>query len=105
MTLLELAPAAAGAGIQAVDARKGALQHLHHSFGFAATPEQAGHDLHRKINVVEKILKPGAQVIETWFAIRRQEKAVLRALAVTGEAYVAFQAETWQAIAFILAEF
>ena len=64
MTLLELATAAAGAGIVALDAGKGALQNLHHLLCFATAPEQAGHDLHGEIDVVEERFEPGAQVVQ-----------------------------------------
>ena len=72
MTLLELTPAAAGAGIVALDAGKGALQNRHHLPGLAAAPEQAGHELHGEIHVVEERLEPGAQVVQASLTVRRE---------------------------------
>ena len=71
MTLLELPTAAAGAWIVALDAGKGAFQNRHHLPGLAPAPDQAGHDLHGKIHVVEERFEPGAQVIQARFAVRR----------------------------------
>ena len=71
MALLELAPAAAGAGIVALDAGKGAFQNRHHLPRLVATPEQAGHDLHGEIHVVEERFEPGAQIVQAGIAIRR----------------------------------
>ena len=64
MTLFELTTAAAGAGIVALDAGKGALQNRHHLPGFVAAPEQAGHELHGEIDMVEERLEPGAEVVQ-----------------------------------------
>ena len=105
MTLLELPTAAAGAGIVALDAGKGALQNLHNLLCFAITPEQAGHDLHGKIHMVEERLEPGAQVVQARFAIRRLDKSILRALAVTGKTHIALQTITRQRVPLVLAEF
>jgi hypothetical protein len=63
MTLFELTPAAAGAGIVALDAGKDTLQNLHNLLCFAITPEQAGHELHREIGMMKEHLEAGAEVV------------------------------------------
>mgnify|MGYP003573332050 CR=1 FL=1 len=67
-------------------------------------PDQPGHDLHRKIDMVKKLFETGAQIVETRFAIRRDQEAVLRAFAVTGKTHIAFPAGARQGVAFVLAE-
>ena len=107
MTLLELTSAAAGAGIVAPigTPAKAALQNPITSVASLAAPEQAGHELHREIDVVEERLEPGAQVVQPRLTIRRHDEAILRTFAVTGEAHVAFPAVTRQRIPLVLAEF
>ena len=71
MALLELAAAAAGTGIVAFDAGEGALQDLHHFPCLALASDQAGHELHGKVDVVKEVLETGAQIVETRLASRR----------------------------------
>lgn len=77
-----------------MNARKSSPQNFHHFLSFATTPQQASYDLHCKGAMVEKILKPWAQVIQPWFTIWRQDKTVLWAFAVTGKEHFTFQAVT-----------
>ncbi len=116
MALLELAATAAGAGIVAVDVRENLLQNGHDLLRFAAAPDQAGHELHREIDVMKEQLEAGAEVVQAWLAIRRFDthsalrasgcfaKPILGALAVAGKAHVAFAAVTGQRVALVLAE-
>ncbi len=63
MTLLELAAAAAGAGIIAVHVRESPLQNSHDLFRFVAAPYQPGHEFHREIDVMKELLEAGAEVV------------------------------------------
>ena len=105
MTLPEFTTAPAGAWIVALDAGKRSFQNRHYLPGLAPPPEQASHDFHGKIDVVEERFEPSAQIVQAGFAGGCQDKAVLRALAMTGEKYVTRQAGARKGIAFILAEF
>ena len=70
MTLFELTTAAAGAGIVALDAGKGARQNLHNLLCLAITPEQAGHELHGEIHMVEERFEPCAQIVQAVLTAR-----------------------------------
>src|SRR5713226_7776084 len=61
------------------------------------------HELHVRIDVVKKHLVARAQVVQSLFAIGRANEAVLGALAVTSEAYLALATITRQRIELVLA--
>ena len=58
-----------------------------------------GHEGHRRTDVTEEALVPGAQVIERAAAVTRRQEPVLGTLAMTGEPHVAADALGWQAVA------
>ena len=92
MALLELAAATAGAGIISIDVRESPLQDRHHLFRFVAAPDQAGHEFHRKIDVMKEQLEAGAEVIQARLAIRCFDEPIFRTFAVAGKAHIAFAA-------------
>src|SRR5213078_478549 len=63
--------------------------------------EQPCHRPHRPVDVVEKRLVAGAEVVEAGVAVGRLDEAVLRAAAVAGEAHVALEAEPRQRVALV----
>ena len=104
MAPIELAATAAGAGIVTVNPCKGLIKNGHYLLCFMVAPDQASHEFHRKINMVEEQLETGTQVIKPRIAVGGHEEAVLRALAVAGKAHVAFAAEIRQRVALVQAE-
>ena len=71
MALLELASAAAGAGIVAIHIRESAIQNGHHLLCFSAAPNQPGQQLHRKIDVLKEQLEAGAQIVQARLTVGR----------------------------------
>src|SRR5258705_5409614 len=109
MTLLELASAAARAGIVTACARNPlrplSLENGHRFVGIAATAHKLGHQLHRMINMLEESFVAGAQIIETRLAIGSLDKPVLWTFAVAGKTHVALAAITRQRVALVIPEF
>ena len=105
VALPELSPAAAGAGIQAVHASKRSLQDLHHLLRFKTAADKTRHNLHGKTDMMEELLQPYAQVVQTRLAIRSVDETIARAFSVTGEQHLALQAVLRQCVEFVLAKF
>ena len=105
VTLLELAAAAAGAGIIAIHIRKSPFENAHHLLRFAPAPDQPGHELHREIDVMKEQLETGTEVVQARLTIRRFDKPILGTFAVAGKAHAAFPAVSRERVALVLTEF
>ena len=107
----EFFPAAAGAEvISAGRAGAGGLrvacQCPRHDIGGGALLTQlVGHEAHVWIDVVEEFLIARTEIVQSGFAIRRLQEAMLGAFAIAGKAYLALLAELRQRIVFVLAKF
>lgn len=88
--MAELRLAATSAWAQSV--APGLGEDPHDLIPIAAMPEQVGHDPHEAVDVGEEGLVPRTQVVQPGLPARCEGEAVLRALAVTGEANGAFLA-------------
>lgn len=76
-----------GSACGQVDGQPLGAGHGHDLRGSAAHAEEGGHRAHRRIDVREEFLVAGAEIIQPRFAARGAQKAVLGALAVTGESH------------------
>src|SRR5260370_36903060 len=82
-----------GNGLSAVQASAAFLyRNLHYTRGVPTRAEQVCHNPHRTIDVAEKGLVSGAEIIQAGFSVRRMDEAVAPALPVAGESYFAFRA-------------
>src|SRR5262249_2603148 len=77
---------------------------LHHVGRRARVPKLGCHELHVRVDVAKERLVARAQVIQSFFAIRGTREAMLRTLAVAGEAHVALAAVSRQRSVFGLTE-
>ena len=77
---------------------------LHDLVGPAALTKQAGHDLHRGVDMVEEELVAGTQVVEPGLASRGRDEPVTRALTVAGEQNVTIPTILGQAVQLVLPE-
>ncbi len=99
VTLLELAPAAAGTGVVAPGPAEQLLhapvllgQVAHNIGGCAAVAQFVRHKIHVRAHVIEEGPVARAQVIEARFAVWREDEAVFGAAAVADELHFALQA-------------
>ncbi len=67
-------------------------QNVHNLIRIAAAAQQISHDAHGAIDVIEKLLVSGAQVVQPGLAIRRLDEAIRGTAAVAGKAHLAFPA-------------
>jgi hypothetical protein len=77
---------------------------LHHICRRTLVAKFTGHELHVGVNVVEEQLVPGAQIIQSVFAIGRLYEAMFGTFAVAGEANVAFAAEAREGLELVVTE-
>ena len=80
-------------------------QNLHDFSGRATGVQQAAHDIHCRIDMIEKPLVGGAEIIEPGVAPGCPDKPVLRASAVAGKPHLAVAAVTRKRVPFIESEF
>lgn len=78
--------------------------HLHDLIGKSALAQQAGHGLHRRVDMTEEGFVAGAEVIEARLAVRGRDEPVARTLNVAGEQDVAFAAVFGLAVQLVLPE-
>ena len=111
VTTFVLYPAATGTGVVAPGFGKGtrqfiiAARHLQHDIGRGAPLCQfAGHEVHRRADMIKKGAIAGAKIIQTALAGRRLNKAVLGTAAIADKAHFAVAAVLRQGIALCLAE-
>ena len=69
-------------------------RHSHNLRRCPALAEQEGHQLHRLVDVLEESFVPRAEIVQSLLFLRRADKAVFRAAAVTNEAHLTFPAVT-----------
>ena len=100
MTLLEFESAAAGTwfiaanftssgGVPAI----GLCQDLHDLVSGLTSSNQLGQNLQGIINMMKKCFVPLAQIVQSGFAIRCGQKAILGTFTMAGKTYVAFTAK------------
>jgi len=76
-----------------------------HDLRRAATPlQQVRHHPHGQIDVPEKPLVPGAQVVQPRLPIRSRDESIARAFAIACEQYVALAAKFRQEVVLVPAE-
>jgi hypothetical protein len=78
----------------------GAVRKLHYVGGVLTPAQQVRYGFHGPIDALEEGLVPGTEIIQAILPIRRAQKAIARALAVTREPDIAFPAIAWKGIAF-----
>ena len=105
MTLFEFAPTVAGTRIIAAHTGENTFHNSHHLRCFTLAPDESSHELHGKINMVEKIFEAGAKIIEAGIPIWRQDEAIFGAFAVAGKTHVTIQAILRQCVQFVLTKF
>lgn len=92
VAVLPLAAAAAGARVVAAAASVLVGVELDDLGRCAALRQPLGHVAHRPVDVVEKVLEAGAEIVEAGLPVRRVDEAILWTTAVAREADVALEA-------------
>src|SRR5215475_14225563 len=77
---------------------------LHDVSGVLSEVQKVRHDLHGAIDMTEEGLVSGTEVVQALFAVRREQEAIARTLAITGESHFAFPAIPWKAVTFGIAK-
>src|SRR5215470_163349 len=78
----------------------GRMDHLHDVSGVPAAAKQVRHHLQRAIDVTKEGLVSSTEIVQSLFAVRREQEAIARTLTVTGKSHFALLAIAGKAIPF-----